>query len=363
MPTLQSGDIKALMCAIQDIHGCRDAHDLPRIAVEAMTRAIPADRADFQIYRNAPESFETLYRHSPLPGDVEREALFHHIMVEHPIVAHVLKTGETGPFILSDFVSSRAWRQTRFWAECCREPGDNHLLNNAATLAPGVHLSLSFCRRLTDFNDHQRTMLGLAQAHIAQAWENAHHFADWRRRAEWMEHGMEAGGRALIVIGRDSRVQVAGRRATALLQRYFPGWRGNRLPSPLAEWLNIQRRTTAGDAGLEVPSSYHLAQGERSLTVRLLPADECTATPEILSLEEWDPARDTERLRSLGLTPRQAQVLYWMMQGRSNPDIALLLAVRPRTVDKFAEAVFRRLGVDNRLAASLRARAMLNEMP
>jgi DNA-binding CsgD family transcriptional regulator len=354
MPRLTSDEINALMGAVGDIHACRDAANLARVAVEAMTRVIPTDRADFQIYRNAPQSFETLHRYSPLPGDAEREALYQDIMVEHPVVAHVLATGDEGPFILSDFISTRNWRQTRFWAECCREPGDNHLLCNAVSVEPGVQLSLSFSRRLTDFNEHHRMMLRLAQKHIAQAWENARHF-------EWLEYGMEAEGRAIVVLGPDSRIQVAGRRAMVLLRRYFPDWRGSRLPARLAEWLANERRKTRADAGLAVPTSYDLTQGRRSLNVRLLRACEQTAAPEILSLEERDPAEDMARLQALGLTPRQAQVLYWMMQGRSNPDIAALLAVRPRTVDKFAEAVFRRLGVDNRLAASLRARDALNE--
>jgi DNA-binding CsgD family transcriptional regulator/GAF domain-containing protein len=355
MPRLTSGEINALMGAIRDIHACRDAADLARVAVEAMARVIPTDRADFQIYRNAPDSFETLHRHAPLPGDADREALYQDIMVEHPIVAHVLATGAKGPFILSDFISSRAWRQTRFWAECCREPGDNHLLCNAVTIEPGVQLSLSFSRRLTDFNEHHRMILRLAQDHIAQAWENARHF-------EWLEYGMEVEGRAIAVVGPENLIQVAGRRATTLLRRYFPDWRGSRLPVPLAEWLEIERRRTRAAPDLAVPTVFHRAQEEGSLTVRLLPASGHTAAPEVLSLEERNPAKDAARLQTLGLTPRQAQVLYWMMQGRSNPDIAALLAVRPRTVDKFAEAIFRRLGVENRLAASLRARDALNEM-
>lgn len=359
MVGLTSDEISALMGAISNIHACRDETALARVAVEEMMRVIPTDRADFQIYRNAPESFQTLYRHAPLPGDHAREARYQEIMLEHPIVAHVLASGGKGPFILSDFVSSRDWRRTRFWAECCREPGDNHLLSTAVAVTPSVHLSLSLSRRLTDFNEHHRAMLRLAQGHIAQAWDNVRHFTQWRQQVEWLEYGLEVDGRGIIVLGPGDRIEVAGRRALALLARYFPDGRGSLLPLRLSEWLASQRRQGQADSDLAVPMAFHCVQGERTLTVRLLPASGQAA--EVLSLEERDPLADAARLQALGLTPRQAEVLYWMMRGRSNPEIATLLGVRPRTVEKFAEAMFRRLGVDNRLAASLRARDALNE--
>ena len=57
----------------------------------------------------------------------------------------------------------------------------------------------------------------------------------------------------------------------------------------------------------------------------------------------------------LGLTPREAEVLLWVAQGKANGDIALILNTGESTVKKHLEHIFEKLGVENRGAAALRA--------
>ena len=64
-------------------------------------------------------------------------------------------------------------------------------------------------------------------------------------------------------------------------------------------------------------------------------------------------------LRALGLTPREAEVLYWLAEGKSYKDIAIILACESRTAQKHAERTFAKLGVDGRHAAAVRAREIL----
>lgn len=57
----------------------------------------------------------------------------------------------------------------------------------------------------------------------------------------------------------------------------------------------------------------------------------------------------------LGLTPREAEVLLWVAQGKANGDIALILSATESTVKKHLEHIYEKLAVENRGAASLRA--------
>lgn len=63
---------------------------------------------------------------------------------------------------------------------------------------------------------------------------------------------------------------------------------------------------------------------------------------------------------ALGLTPREAEVLLWVAQGKSNGDIAGILSTGESTVKKHLEHVFEKLGVENRGAASLAAVEVLS---
>lgn len=55
-----------------------------------------------------------------------------------------------------------------------------------------------------------------------------------------------------------------------------------------------------------------------------------------------------------GLTEREAEVSYWLAQGKTNREIAQILEMSPRTVSKHLETVFRKLGVENRTSAAAR---------
>jgi DNA-binding NarL/FixJ family response regulator len=58
------------------------------------------------------------------------------------------------------------------------------------------------------------------------------------------------------------------------------------------------------------------------------------------------------------LTCRERQVLQWLGNGKSDRDIALILAISPRTVHKHLQRIYEKLGVECRTAAVVRAMAM-----
>src|SRR3954468_5670798 len=67
-----------------------------------------------------------------------------------------------------------------------------------------------------------------------------------------------------------------------------------------------------------------------------------------------------EPLLSLGLTPRVAEVLLWVAQGKTNPEIAMILGISEQTVKKHTMEILATLGVETRTAATLRALEILS---
>ena len=63
----------------------------------------------------------------------------------------------------------------------------------------------------------------------------------------------------------------------------------------------------------------------------------------------------SEPLLKLGLTPRAAEALLWLAQGKTNSDIAAILGITESTVKKHVQEMFDKLGVETRGAATLRA--------
>lgn len=60
-----------------------------------------------------------------------------------------------------------------------------------------------------------------------------------------------------------------------------------------------------------------------------------------------------------GLTPREADVLFWMVQGKSNPEIAAILSLSALTVRDYTSQIFNKLNVENRYLAILKGLDLL----
>ena len=63
---------------------------------------------------------------------------------------------------------------------------------------------------------------------------------------------------------------------------------------------------------------------------------------------------------TLGLTPRVAEVLLWVAQGKTNPEIASILSISESTVKKHMLEIMQILGVETRTSATLRALEVLS---
>jgi DNA-binding NarL/FixJ family response regulator len=82
---------------------------------------------------------------------------------------------------------------------------------------------------------------------------------------------------------------------------------------------------------------------------------------EQAAMAKVEPNFDSAKpLESLGLTPREAEVLLWVAQGKSNADIAIILGCAENTVKVHLARVFEKLGFENRNAATVRALEVLS---
>jgi DNA-binding CsgD family transcriptional regulator len=68
-------------------------------------------------------------------------------------------------------------------------------------------------------------------------------------------------------------------------------------------------------------------------------------------LEPDDEETGARILCEIGVTLAQARVLFWILQGKTSPEIALILGIKPRTIDKHTEHIFQTLRVSTRAAA------------
>lgn len=137
--------------------------------------------------------------------------------------------------------------------------------------------------------------------------------------------------RAVVLADAAGKIVFSSRLAENLLHKYFPTRAAGTLPAKLDATNGLVVR--------------RFAEPGRNDLVTLV-------------LEERNTPGPAALLR-LGLTAREAEVLYWIAQGKSNPDIATILGASVRTVHKHVEHIFQKLGLETRNAATLAALEVL----
>ena len=118
------------------------------------------------------------------------------------------------------------------------------------------------------------------------------------------------------------------------------------LPPPLLLWLDQVQK---GPGGAK-PASASFPQNEG---LRLQFMGKVGPNEFLVRLaKDAGASLPAEYGKSLGLTSREGEVLGWLSKGKSNRDIAQILGLSPRTVDKHLEQIYSKLGVENRTAAA-----------
>ena len=63
----------------------------------------------------------------------------------------------------------------------------------------------------------------------------------------------------------------------------------------------------------------------------------------------------TDEITSKNLTPRELDVLRWVVKGKTNQEIGMELGISQKTVEKHLEEIYSKLGVKSRVAAAVHA--------
>ena len=156
------------------------------------------------------------------------------------------------------------------------------------------------------------------------------------RAVRMAREAVDVGGHGVLMVDPHRRMAWSSPQAQRWLAEFFPAHDG-------MAWLC---------ANADAPDDLrHLAAGDRTLTARRLGPVGLGEVMWLLSLRTTD-APAPSRLATASLTLRETEVLSWIAKGKTNRDVADILGMSPRTVNKHLEHVFEKLGVETRAAAA-----------
>jgi DNA-binding CsgD family transcriptional regulator len=135
-------------------------------------------------------------------------------------------------------------------------------------------------------------------------------------------------------------------RARDLLTAYFYWSDRGALPAPVDDWLRRQGLTA--DASIAPLRPLVTERDGRRLTIQIL---RDRGGPFLLLSERRLRIAPAD-IASLGLSPRETEVLAWLAHGKSNAEIAGILGLSPATIKHCLERVYGKLDVGTRAAAT-----------
>lgn len=170
------------------------------------------------------------------------------------------------------------------------------------------------------------------------------------RAVRMAREAIDVGGHGVLVVDAHGRVAWRSPQAQQWLSTFF----GSNSDDDCLAWLGDDAESGDGEgegaAAGEGGVRRRVLDG-RALTARRWGGATFGETMWLLSVSAVDAA-PSSRLATASLTPRETEVLSWIAKGKTNRDVAEILGMSPRTVNKHLEHVFEKLGVETRAAAA-----------
>lgn len=169
------------------------------------------------------------------------------------------------------------------------------------------------------------------------------------RQTQNVQSALDNSRRHIIATNAEGEIMWATPEAALLLSktdnRFSQG--SKRLPDKLLNWL----KTYVDNQGAPAPEFEFFNEAESQILINFKGQD---ANGEYLfRISELNETKDQDTLKEhFHLTDREAEVLFWIANGKANKDIGDILGISPRTINKHLQLIFTKLGIENRTSAA-----------
>lgn len=340
---LSHQDLQILQSALVDLYADVSQTTLPARTLRFAEKIIPDNFVSIDLFALSGKVERVLWSNfekKPTEQDIQTYMRFAH---ENPLHLEVVVKKRLDPVILSDFIKTEDFLKTSIYKHFFSISGAKYMMAVSLWISSDSMMTCIFWNSRNDFSERDRLMLSFATPHLINAVRNASDF-------DHLTSALEIKNSGVLAINENGRIQYAGKFVRQIWGKYFDGIleEGILLPENLIEW--VRKNESVENDFFEIKNS----NGE--LSIRSITTDQ-TFRKTLLFEEKRTISAKT--LEKLNLTKREAEVLFWMSQGKTDKDIAGLCKISHLTVHKHAQNIYIKLGVETRTAAMLRALEIL----
>jgi DNA-binding CsgD family transcriptional regulator len=332
---------------IGNAHAFEDLDDFRNGIPVLLREFVPADVASYNEMDDDP--LGSWWTTDPvLEVSPELTAVFRELAGENPVLAYMRRTRDGRPYRISDFLTRAEYHRLPLYREFYGKIEAEYQCALTLPSRPPVVIGLALTRARSDFTAREVAGLAAARPHLIQAYRNAELAAAREATIGALEANLEQVGTAVIVVDHYGRVDLATPAGRRLLAGPLKGEGAKRLKPEVIAALAARR-----EAGTSATEPLLVDTADGPLSLRVLRGPE--GGSEMLVIEPDVSGLTVPALEGLGLTRRQAEALRWLALGRRGPDIARVMGLSPRTVEKHLHGAYAKLGVSGASEAAATA--------
>ncbi|MCS6283945.1 MAG: hypothetical protein H8K08_00845 [Nitrospira sp.] len=354
MPRLSHREFDRLSNFLLDLYAFRDHETFVDHVLGSLHALIPCERISYN--EMDLQHHQAYVKSTPDDSRVPLlNPIFAKLMHQHPIVQHLQRhrNKQTHAFQITDFLNQREFERLALYQEFYRKLDITHQLAINVDGTTDILIPFAFNRHKSDFAAHERLFLNLLRPHLAQAYRNAKAVSRLKTLLPSLNGVLTVTGLAALLVDRNGTIQWATDNAVEHLRSYCKIVPPGQLPPLIGEWFRSQMATQVESTQrLALRHPLILQREYGKLSIRLLKERH----EWWIIMEEHRDEINQAALDEAGLSRREAEVLRWVAQGKTNDEIALVLGVRLATVKKHLERIYIKLGVETRMAAVARAK-------
>ena len=350
MERLRLADLRAVTGFLRELYELRELPSFQSQLIARLPMVVPCDVAIYcenNLKTKESRGLESRgFADQPVPFEGEAARIYGRHVHESPLL-RAYRRGRGSAVKYSDFLSRQAFHRTGLYNEFFRPRGTEYRIAKGLPGPSGLVTSVYLDRSRRDFSERERLLLNLLRPHFNQGYQNAVMVSSMREELALVAQGVEGIDGGIVWLAADGRPRQATAVARRWLQEHF-GVTGkpDSLPEAVTRWL--ARHDASSIPELPHPATPLVIERETSrLVIRLI----ARGSHRLLLLQKQAWGHTLRALESRGLTRREAEVLRWVANGKTNGETAIILGLSRRTVDKHLEHIYSKLGVETRTAA------------
>lgn len=351
---LDSADWEKINAGLVRLYRELEAEKHARVMLQVLNELVPADSLCLNFFEPPDKWKITSLPENFITADQLATALkYSH---QSPFSSYYLATQDASWKMLTDFMPTEDFQKLDFYQLACAPLGINQLVGGMLAMVDGAAHVVVIHRTHQAFTECERDILNALHPHLVTSYLNALFVSRANRSITELKAVMETAPGAYGYFNRDGTLAWLQPRAQEWLLGFFPDetkTTGN-LPQSISALVQASLQEGGGPKSLSQANPTELLNVFLSLSAM---------GGWILRLER-KPHKSPPRFRPLPqLSPRENEVLHWMAEGKRNAEIAAILKISPRTVEKQVHSILTKFEVENRASAIVLAMELAAKLP